>query len=100
MQHNKSRSKNTERKNDGKKSQFRSAIQIYNRLIHDKTLYINLNNVRMGYGNIKEKCILDWVITNKGGDTPMKFRTISKMLFCGYCLNLIVTSSVMSFISC
>ena len=89
------KSKNTKRKNNETKSKFRSAIQIYNRLTHDKTLHINLNNVKMGYNNNnnqissdnQEKYILDWVMSNKGGDIPIEF---CNLLFCSLSFKLFI----------
>ena len=58
-----------------KKIQLRSSLDIYNRLIHDKTLNIDLNNVFIGYSDHvlgdQEMCILNWVMIDKGGDIPM-----------------------------
>ena len=50
-------------------------MDIYNRLIHDQTLNIDLNNVYIGYSDKvfgdQEKRILDWIMINDGGDIPM-----------------------------
>ena len=58
-----------------KKIKLRSSLDIYNRLIHDKTLNIDLNNVNIGYSDHvlgdQEMCILDWTMIDKGGDIPM-----------------------------
>eukprot|EP00483_Globobulimina_turgida_P012881 UN12905 len=53
---------------------LRSSLDIYNRLINDNTLNINLNNVWIGYTKDMQNYqlpILDWVMVDKGGDIPM-----------------------------
>eukprot|EP01084_Bolivina_argentea_P108446 193812_1 len=74
-------SQNKEQKTDEdssipkKKIKLRSSLDIYNRLMHDKTLNIDLKNVYIGYSDTvlgdQELCILDWVMIDKGGDIPM-----------------------------
>eukprot|EP01083_Nonionella_stella_P146370 460244_1 len=72
-------SQNAEKLNDTppehKKISLRSSLDIYNRLMHDTTLDINLMNVKIGYSDgvlgDQEICILDWTMIDKGGDVPM-----------------------------
>ena len=58
-----------------KKIKLRTSLDIYNRLMHDKTLNIDLNTVNIGYSDKvlgdQEMCILNWVMIDKGGDIPM-----------------------------
>eukprot|EP01084_Bolivina_argentea_P099298 178504_1 len=57
------------------KIKLRSSLDIYNRLMHDETLGIDLNNVLIGYSDTvlgdQEKTISQWIMIDKGGDVPM-----------------------------
>eukprot|EP01083_Nonionella_stella_P011084 31536_1 len=84
-QKNKSKSTKQKRKQQQKHNapstkplRLRTSLDIYNRLLHDRTLDINLKNVFIGYTDndnaikrTSEMCILSWVMVNKGGDIPM-----------------------------
>merc|ERR1712110_398606 len=59
-----------------KKVKLRTSFDIYNRLMHDKTLGIDLNHVRIGYMDKMENAIVEleiskWKMIEKGGDIPM-----------------------------
>merc|ERR1712228_719371 len=59
------------------KRKLRTSMDIYQRLMHDKTLDIDLNYVSIGYRDIKgiegieEMQLLKWRMIENGGDIPM-----------------------------
>eukprot|EP01084_Bolivina_argentea_P168753 292573_1 len=65
----------TNNNDNKKKSKLRTSLDVYNRLLHDRTLNIDLTDVMIIYNdNIngeQEMCIKDWVMIDKGGDIPM-----------------------------
>ena len=59
-----------------KKVKLRTSLDIYNRLMHDRTLGIDLNNVYIAYIDNKRQEIVElqiskWRMIEKGGDVPM-----------------------------